>query len=124
MPLSGANQLNVLSCDLRPVALWMTLATRPLRPIVWTARETLFEPVRRYLLVGIVVGVLARLLVPGRSRIGILGTLAVGVIGAVGGGWLAGTAFPETAGVDWIASILVAMVLVLLVRAAARRRIL
>jgi uncharacterized membrane protein YeaQ/YmgE (transglycosylase-associated protein family) len=66
------------------------------------------------ILVGIVVGVLARLLVPGRSRIGVLGTFAVGVLGAVGGGWLAGTVLPETTGVDWIASILVAVVLVLL----------
>lgn len=77
-----------------------------------------------YILVGIVVGVLARLLVPGRSRIGIIGTIVVGVIGAIGGGWLAGAVFPETAGVDWVASILVAVVLVLLLKAASRRRLL
>ena len=77
-----------------------------------------------YILVGIVVGVLARLLVPGRSRIGIIGTIVVGVIGAVGGGWLAGAVFPETAGVDWVASILVAVVLVLLLKTASKRRLL
>ncbi|HEX6231144.1 MAG TPA: GlsB/YeaQ/YmgE family stress response membrane protein [Actinomycetota bacterium] len=75
-----------------------------------------------YVLVGLVVGALARLLVPGRDPVGLLGTLVIGVIGAVAGGWLAGAVFEEAAGVDWIASILVAMVLVLLVRAASGRR--
>jgi uncharacterized membrane protein YeaQ/YmgE (transglycosylase-associated protein family) len=75
-----------------------------------------------YVLVGLIVGLLARLLVPGRDPIGLIGTLFVGVLGAVIGGWLAGAVFAETAGVDWIASILVAIVLVLLLRAGSRRR--
>jgi uncharacterized membrane protein YeaQ/YmgE (transglycosylase-associated protein family) len=50
-----------------------------------------------------------------------LGTLVLGVVGAVLGGWLAGAFFKETAGVDWLASIGVAVVLVLLVRAGSRR---
>jgi uncharacterized membrane protein YeaQ/YmgE (transglycosylase-associated protein family) len=69
-----------------------------------------------YLLVGIVVGVLARFLVPGPDPIGIIGTIVVGVIGAVVGGYLAGTVFDETEGVDWIASIVVAVLGVLLLR--------
>lgn len=69
-----------------------------------------------YLLVGIVVGVLARFLVPGPDPIGIIGTIVVGVIGAVVGGYLAGTVFEETEGVDWIASIVVAVLAVLLLR--------
>ncbi|HXF71233.1 MAG TPA: GlsB/YeaQ/YmgE family stress response membrane protein [Actinomycetota bacterium] len=75
-----------------------------------------------YVLVGLVVGALARLLVPGRDPVGLLGTLVIGVIGAVAGGWLAGAMLQETPGVDWIASILVAVALVLLVRAAAGKR--
>jgi uncharacterized membrane protein YeaQ/YmgE (transglycosylase-associated protein family) len=47
---------------------------------------------------------------------GFFGTLILGVVGALIGGWLAGEVFPETEGVDWLASILVAIVLVLLVR--------
>jgi uncharacterized membrane protein YeaQ/YmgE (transglycosylase-associated protein family) len=74
-----------------------------------------------YILVGLVVGLLARLLVPGRDPVGLLGTLVLGVVGAVLGGWLAGAFFKETAGVDWLASIGVAVVLVLLVRAGSRR---
>ena len=74
-----------------------------------------------YILVGLIVGLLARLLVPGRDPVGLLGTLVLGVVGAVLGGWLAGAFFKETAGVDWLASIGVAVVLVLLVRAGSRR---
>lgn len=74
-----------------------------------------------YILVGLIVGLLARLLVPGRDPVGLLGTLVIGVIGAVLGGWLAGAFFQETAGVDWLASIGVAILLVLLLRAGSRR---
>jgi uncharacterized membrane protein YeaQ/YmgE (transglycosylase-associated protein family) len=75
-----------------------------------------------YILVGLIVGLLARMLVPGRDPVGLLGTLAIGVVGAVLGGWLAGAFFKETAGVDWLASIGVAVLLVLLVRSSSRRR--
>lgn len=76
-----------------------------------------------YILIGLVVGLVARLIVPGRDPLGLLGTLLVGVVGAVIGGWLAGEVFAETQGVDWIASILVAAVLVLLLRVGSRRRV-
>jgi len=72
--------------------------------------------------VGLIVGLLARLLVPGRDSIGLLRTLVIGVVGAVLGGWLAGAFFEETQGVDWLASIGVAMLLILLVRSGSRRR--
>lgn len=75
-----------------------------------------------YMLIGLAVGLLARLLVPGPTRIGLLATIVVGVIGAVVGGWLAGEVFRETEGIDWIASVLVAVVLVLLLRARTRTR--
>lgn len=75
-----------------------------------------------YILVGLIVGLLARLLVPGRDSVGLLGTLVIGVVGAVLGGWLAGAFFRETEGVDWLASIGVAMLLILLVRSGSRRR--
>jgi uncharacterized membrane protein YeaQ/YmgE (transglycosylase-associated protein family) len=74
-----------------------------------------------FILVGLIVGLLARLLVPGRDRVGLLGTLVIGGVGAVLGGWLAGAFFRGTAGVDWLASIGVAVLLVLLVRAGSRR---
>jgi uncharacterized membrane protein YeaQ/YmgE (transglycosylase-associated protein family) len=76
-----------------------------------------------YIIVGAIVGVLARFLVPGKDPMGIIGTIVLGILGAVIGGWAAGALFPETAGVDWIASIIAAIVLVLLWRAVAGRRV-
>ena len=69
-----------------------------------------------YVLVGAVIGVLARFLVPGDDPLGLIGTIVLGIIGAVIGGWLAGEVFQDTEGVDWIASIAVAVLLVLAVR--------
>jgi uncharacterized membrane protein YeaQ/YmgE (transglycosylase-associated protein family) len=74
-----------------------------------------------YLVVGLVVGVLARFLLPGDDPMGIIGTIIVGIIGAVIGGWAAGAIFKDTAGVDWIASIVAAIVLLLVWRAVAGR---
>ncbi|MEV6108896.1 GlsB/YeaQ/YmgE family stress response membrane protein [Streptomyces sp. NPDC051940] len=52
--------------------------------------------------VGIVIGILGRLALPGRQRIGILWTLVVGIVAALAGTFVA-DAFDvaETPGVDW-----------------------
>jgi uncharacterized membrane protein YeaQ/YmgE (transglycosylase-associated protein family) len=75
-----------------------------------------------YALVGLIIGVVARLIVPGTTGMSWLVTLVVGVLGAAIGGWLAGEVFEETEGVDWIASILVAVLLVWLVSRSGYRR--
>lgn len=75
-----------------------------------------------YIIVGLIVGVLARFLVPGRDPMGWIGTIVLGILGALIGGWAAGTIFNDTAGVDWIASIIAAVVLVLLWRAVTGNR--
>ena len=75
-----------------------------------------------YIVVGAIVGVLARFLVPGRDPMGIVLTIVLGIVGAVIGGWAAGAIFSETSGVDWIASILAAIALVLIWRAIAGNR--
>ena len=64
-----------------------------------------------YILVGLVVGVLARLLMPGSDPIGIIGTILVGIVGAVIGGYLWRAVFQNTEGIEWIGSIIVAMTL-------------
>ena len=74
-----------------------------------------------YIVVGLIVGVLARFLLPGDDPMGIIGTIIVGIIGAVIGGWAAGAIFQDTAGVDWIASIIAAILLLLVWRAVAGR---
>ena len=40
------------------------------------------------LVVGLIVGLLARLLVPGRDKIGLLGTILLGIVGSFVGGFL------------------------------------
>ncbi|MGH2753237.1 MAG: GlsB/YeaQ/YmgE family stress response membrane protein [Actinomycetota bacterium] len=62
-----------------------------------------------FLLVGLVVGIIARALMPGRDPIGILGTILVGCVGAVIGGYLWAAVFGETEGIEWIGSILMAV---------------
>jgi uncharacterized membrane protein YeaQ/YmgE (transglycosylase-associated protein family) len=69
-----------------------------------------------YIVVGLVVGVLARLLMPGPDPIGILGTIVVGVVGAIVGGYLWRAVFGNTEDVEWIGSILVAMALLWIYR--------
>ncbi len=77
-----------------------------------------------FVVVGAVIGLIARLIIPGTGGMGFLVTVIVGILGAVIGGWLAGQVFEETKGVDWIASILVASLLVWLVaRGTAGRRV-
>jgi uncharacterized membrane protein YeaQ/YmgE (transglycosylase-associated protein family) len=75
-----------------------------------------------FLLVGLVVGIIARALMPGHDPIGILGTILVGCVGAVIGGYLFGAVLPETNGVDWIGSIVMAVVLLWAYRKMATGR--
>ena len=68
------------------------------------------------LLVGIVVGALARLLMPGKDPIGMIGTIVIGVLGTLGGYYIAAAIFEGNEGVPWIASVVVAMVLLFIYR--------
>ncbi|HET7481607.1 MAG TPA: GlsB/YeaQ/YmgE family stress response membrane protein [Actinomycetota bacterium] len=75
-----------------------------------------------FLIVGLVVGVVARLLMPGPDPIGILGTIIVGCVGALIGGYLWTAVFGSNEGVSWIGSILVAMALLWVYRRIALGR--
>ena len=68
------------------------------------------------LLVGIVVGALARLLMPGKDPIGMIGTIVIGVLGTLGGYYIAAAIFEDNEGVPWIASVVLAMVLLFIYR--------
>jgi uncharacterized membrane protein YeaQ/YmgE (transglycosylase-associated protein family) len=79
-----------------------------------------------YLLIGVIVGPLARLLIPGEDPMPWWMTIVVGAVGALIGGWLAQYITPDNEGVPWIASILGAAVLVAalrLVRGGSARRV-
>ncbi|WP_328773680.1 GlsB/YeaQ/YmgE family stress response membrane protein [Streptomyces sp. NBC_00286] len=55
------------------------------------------------IVIGIIIGVLGRLVVPGRQRIGVLWTILVGIAAAlVGSGIASAFDVAETEGVDWI----------------------
>ncbi|SDN44690.1 hypothetical protein SAMN04487981_10599 [Streptomyces sp. cf386] len=55
------------------------------------------------LVIGVIIGVLGRLVVPGRQRIGVLWTILVGIVAALLGSALAaGLDVADTDGVDWI----------------------
>jgi uncharacterized membrane protein YeaQ/YmgE (transglycosylase-associated protein family) len=78
-----------------------------------------------WILFGLVVGIIAKLLMPGRDPGGFIVTILLGVAGALLGGFVGqamGLYGPgESAG--WIMSILGAIVLLVLYRMMARRRV-
>jgi len=73
------------------------------------------------ILVGLVVGALARLLVPGYQPLGFLGTLAIGVGGSLLGWWLARALFDSTR-YSWLWAVGGAVLLILAWEAIANRR--
>jgi uncharacterized membrane protein YeaQ/YmgE (transglycosylase-associated protein family) len=75
------------------------------------------------IVMGLVIGALARLLVPGRDPMGIPATMAIGIIGTLISGFIGRALF----GADgrfgsWIFALVITIVLVLLVRRSAARR--
>jgi len=76
-----------------------------------------------WLIIGLVIGALGHLLVPGRQRIGILLTLLFGIVGALIGGFV--TAAVLGAGhliITFIVSVVVAAVLIAVVTHPRSRR--
>ncbi len=67
-----------------------------------------------YIIAGLIIGAIARLLVPGRQDMSIVATLVLGVIAAIIGGVVWEALFPANDGIAWIGSIIVAVVLLLL----------
>jgi uncharacterized membrane protein YeaQ/YmgE (transglycosylase-associated protein family) len=55
------------------------------------------------LVIGIVIGILGRLVVPGRQHIGVLWTILVGIVAAlIGSALAAAMGVGDTNGVDWV----------------------
>ena len=79
-------------------------------------------------ILGAIVGALARLVLPGRQNISTLMTVVLGIIGALVGSWLWTGVFNEgdTSGIDWIALIMgvivAAVLIVVYERVVAGRR--
>ncbi|MBX6356034.1 MAG: GlsB/YeaQ/YmgE family stress response membrane protein [Micromonosporaceae bacterium] len=78
------------------------------------------------LIVGLIIGALGRLVVPGKQNISILWTLAIGIVAALLGTLLASAiGVADTRGIDWIELILqigLAAAGVVLVESATTKR--
>ena len=70
-----------------------------------------FGEVLIYILAGLVIGIIARLILPGRHRMSITATIILGVISAVVGGLIWNAVFPDNDGIAWIGSLVVAVAL-------------
>jgi uncharacterized membrane protein YeaQ/YmgE (transglycosylase-associated protein family) len=79
-------------------------------------------------ILGAIIGFLARLVLPGRQNISTLMTVVLGIVGALIGSWLWTGVFNKgnTSGIDWIALIMgvivAAVLIVIYERVVAGRR--
>jgi uncharacterized membrane protein YeaQ/YmgE (transglycosylase-associated protein family) len=73
-----------------------------------------------FILIGAVVGILARLVVPGRNSIGTLLTILVGIVGAVLGGMVAGAVGAGNI-LAFVFAVVIAAILVALLSGGRRR---
>jgi uncharacterized membrane protein YeaQ/YmgE (transglycosylase-associated protein family) len=78
-----------------------------------------------WILFGLVVGVIAKLLMPGRDPGGFIVTILLGIAGALFGGFIGRAMgfYGENQGAGWIMSILGAVVLLAIYRMMVRRRV-
>ena len=78
-----------------------------------------------WILFGLVVGVIAKLLMPGRDPGGFVITILLGIAGALFGGFIGRAMgfYGDNQGAGWIMSILGAIILLALYRMMARRRV-
>jgi uncharacterized membrane protein YeaQ/YmgE (transglycosylase-associated protein family) len=78
-----------------------------------------------WILFGLVVGVIAKLLMPGRDPGGFIVTILLGIAGALVGGFVGRALgfYGENQGAGWIMSILGAIILLALYRMMVRRRV-
>jgi uncharacterized membrane protein YeaQ/YmgE (transglycosylase-associated protein family) len=78
-----------------------------------------------WILFGLVVGVIAKLLMPGRDPGGFIVTILLGIAGALVGGFVGRALgfYGENQGAGWLMSILGAIILLALYRMVARRTV-
>jgi uncharacterized membrane protein YeaQ/YmgE (transglycosylase-associated protein family) len=82
----------------------------------------MFDGILGYIIGGLVIGVLARLLKPGADPMGWIMTILLGIVGAVIGGWLAGVLGITSTLMMWVIAILAAIVLLFIYEMVRRKR--
>jgi uncharacterized membrane protein YeaQ/YmgE (transglycosylase-associated protein family) len=76
-----------------------------------------------FIIAGLIIGALARLILPGRQSMSIGMTIVLGIVSAIIGGLIWNAIFPGNDGIAWIGSIIVAVVILFLYeRYVATRR--
>ncbi len=77
-----------------------------------------------WILFGLIVGIIAKLLMPGRDPGGFIVTIALGIVGALLGGFMGRAMgfYGTNEGAGWLVSILGAVILLALYRLMARPR--
>ena len=81
----------------------------------------MFEGILGYIVGGLVIGVLARLIKPGADPMGWIMTILLGIIGAVVGGW-ASAQFGLGRLLTWVVAIVAAIVLLFVYEAMRKKR--
>jgi uncharacterized membrane protein YeaQ/YmgE (transglycosylase-associated protein family) len=74
------------------------------------------------LIIGLVVGAIAKLLMPGKDPGGCIITILLGIAGAFVGTWVGRLIWGENYAAGWIMSVIGAMLLLLIYRMIAGRR--
>jgi uncharacterized membrane protein YeaQ/YmgE (transglycosylase-associated protein family) len=64
-----------------------------------------------YAFAGLVIGVLAKLFMPGKQNMNIIATILLGVVSAIIGAFLWNAIFVDQEGVAWIGGVVVAVIL-------------
>ena len=81
-----------------------------------------------FLILGLIAGVIARIVIPGKQPGGFWVTLLLGVLGAMLGGWLGGLLFRVDLMTDfwswsaWLTAVVGAIIVILIVQAIFGRR--
>ena len=78
-----------------------------------------------WIITGLLAGAIAGFFVPGRERFGCLGTMLIGILGGLIGGWLWVNVLDQSVAGSWLGALVIATVgsiLVLLVLRAVRGR--
>ena len=80
------------------------------------------HPIIGTLVIGLIVGAIAKLLMPGKDPGGCIVTILLGVAGAFVGTWLGRLLWGENYLAGWIMSVVGAMILLLIYRMLFRRK--
>jgi uncharacterized membrane protein YeaQ/YmgE (transglycosylase-associated protein family) len=104
--------------DPKPFFLWSANQVHTLRFIMDFGAHSIIWTI----LVGLVIGAIAKLLMPGRDPGGCIITILLGIAGAFVGTWIGRIFAGENYVAGWIMSIIGAMILLLLYRLFFRRR--